>query len=110
VLDWQSVALGPAAVDLALLLVGSMTTIARRAHERILLGEYWRLIVEQGVTGYSQADLWRDYSRSIMWLLAGTVGWLAMVDPASTSGRERLILERQISEPRVFEAALDRAT
>ena len=107
VLDWQTVARGPAAVDVSLLLVSSLTTAERRANEEQLLDEYWQRLVAGGVTGYERADLWHDYRAATMWQLAGTVGWLALVEPATLSGRERLIVERLISEPRVFEAALE---
>jgi Ser/Thr protein kinase RdoA (MazF antagonist) len=106
-LDWQMVALGPPAVDLNLLLVGSMTTDARRSHEAELIGEYHELLRRDGVTDIALGQLLTSYRQATLWHLAATVGWLAWADGAVLTGRERLIVERLITEPRVFQAAID---
>jgi aminoglycoside phosphotransferase (APT) family kinase protein len=106
VLDWQTVARGRAAIDLSLFLAGSLTADVRRACEADLLREYHTLLTTRGVTAYTHADLLRDYRLALLWQLAGTVGWLSAVDVASLVGRERQMVERTISEGRLFVALL----
>ena len=109
VLDWQTVAVGPAVADVNTLLVGSMTTPTRRRHEMELLAEYHELLSAAGVRGLDLAQLVSSYRLASRWHLARTVVWLGNTEPAELAGRERLIVEGLISEPRVFEAALDHA-
>jgi aminoglycoside phosphotransferase (APT) family kinase protein len=106
-LDWQMVALGPPVVDLNLLLVGSMRTDARRSHEAELIGEYHDLLRQDGVTDIALGQLLTSYRQATLWHVAVTVGWRASADGAVLTGRERLIVERLITEPRVFQAAID---
>jgi aminoglycoside/choline kinase family phosphotransferase len=110
VLDWQTVALGPVVVDLNLLLVGSLATSTRRQHERRLLAEYLELLDSRGVLGVRAEELVAAYRLATQWHLATIVTWLATVDRDALSWRERLIVERLISDPRVFNAALDHAS
>jgi hypothetical protein len=63
VLDWQSVALGVGATDVAYFLAGALPREVRRANEADLLALYHRTLTELGVTGYSQAALAADYGK-----------------------------------------------
>ena len=61
VVDWQSCAIGQNAVDVAYLIGGAFQSDERRAIEGELLDSYHRELTEQGVSGYSRADLAEDY-------------------------------------------------
>ncbi len=60
-LDWQTVAYGTGAVDVAYFLAGALTPDERRANEAALLKHYHDALVAGGVRGYSMDDLKRDY-------------------------------------------------
>ena len=68
VLDWQSVALGVGATDVAYFLAGALPREVRRANEGELLGLYHRTLTDLGVTGYSAAALAQDYGRGAVQL------------------------------------------
>lgn len=61
VVDWQSVALGTGAVDVAYLIGGGYAPEARRAVEPVLIDAYLDELGGQGVTGYSRAEFEADY-------------------------------------------------
>ena len=63
VLDWQSFTYAVGATDVAYFLAGALPPDVRRAHEPELLALYLAELERLGVTGYSMADLRRDYSR-----------------------------------------------
>ncbi len=107
VLDWQSVCRGPAAVDIAQFVVGSLAPVSRRAAEAALLAEYHARLVAGGVMGYTMDNLRQDYRLALLWLLAGTVGWLASADMEHLAGRERALVEAAIGDGRLATALLD---
>lgn len=61
VLDWQSVALGFNALDVAYLIGGGFGPDERRACEQDLLDLYHATLVAEGVTDYARAQLDEDY-------------------------------------------------
>jgi len=61
VVDWQSVALGCGAIDVAYLVGGSYAPGARRAIEPALTDAYLHELGAQGVTGYSRDEFEADY-------------------------------------------------
>ncbi len=61
VLDWQTVLFAPGPVDVAYFIGGALDPDSRRVHEPELLARYHRELVANGVSGYSLADLERDY-------------------------------------------------
>jgi aminoglycoside phosphotransferase (APT) family kinase protein len=61
VLDWQSVALGAGAVDVAYFLAGALPADVRRSHEGELLDRYLQRLRAGGVGGYGADELARDY-------------------------------------------------
>lgn len=61
VLDWQSVALGFNALDVAYVIGGGFTPEDRRTVEAALLHSYHDELCTQGVSGYEKADLEQDY-------------------------------------------------
>lgn len=62
VVDWQSVAFGYGAVDVAYLLGGAFASDDRRSMEEALLNHYLRVLEGEGVSDYSWGQLERDYS------------------------------------------------
>lgn len=61
VVDWQSVALGCGAVDVAYLIGGGYSPDARRAVEPALMTAYFDELAAQGVVGYSRGEFEADY-------------------------------------------------
>ena len=59
--DWQTLAVGPPARDLAYFLGTSLTIGDRRAAERELVAEYHAALVDRGVTGYAVDQCFDDY-------------------------------------------------
>lgn len=104
-IDWQSVARGRGAIDLALFLFGSLETTVRRAVEDDLLRRYYHLLVESGVTGYSFAQLMEDCRLALLWLLGANVMWLGSIDIASLGGREKALVDATLEDG--FAALLD---
>ncbi|WAL49538.1 phosphotransferase (plasmid) [Rhodococcus pyridinivorans] len=62
VVDWQTVILGPGAVDVAYFIGGALDTDTRRAHEDELLRGYHRKLLELGVKDYSLKQLSDEYA------------------------------------------------
>jgi len=110
VLDWQGVARGAAAVDVAGFVFGSLAPDERRAAEEELLRRYHTRLVEQGVGGYPLARLREDSGLALLALLARTVGWLVGADPDRLVGRERELTEAVIGDGRLVAALLDHGT
>jgi len=64
ILDWQGLGYGLGTIDVAYWLGTSMTTDARRAHERALVDHYHAALVGHGVPDYSRERCWNDYRRN----------------------------------------------
>lgn len=62
VVDWQTVILGPGAIDVAYFIGGALDVATRRDREDDLLRTYHDELVRLGVTGYSFARLRTDYA------------------------------------------------
>jgi hypothetical protein len=60
--DWQMVAVGAGALDVAYLLTTSLDVEDRRRHERDLLARYLDRLCALGVTGYGAEALFEDYA------------------------------------------------
>lgn len=107
VLDWQSVSWGPAALELAFFLVGSLVPDNRRHTEPDLLRRYHAALTERGVTGYPLDRLITDYRLALLVQLAGTVTWLAHADPDERTGRERALMDAALGDGRLIAALID---
>jgi len=105
VIDWQSVARGRGAIDLALFLFGSLETETRRAVEDDLLQRYYELLIKGGVTGYSFAQLMEDCQLVLLWLLGANVVWLGSLDIDNLRGREKALVEANLQDG--FAALID---
>ncbi|MFD5497902.1 phosphotransferase [Streptomyces sp. NPDC127091] len=62
VVDWQTVILGPASVDVAYFIGGALDTETRRANEDQLLRGYHQNLCDLGVTDYPYERLESDYA------------------------------------------------
>ncbi len=60
-LDWQTLAVGPGARDVAYLLGTSLEIEVRRASEQAIVDIYHADLVTQGVTGYAADQCFEDY-------------------------------------------------
>lgn len=105
VIDWQSVARGRGAIDLALFLFGSLETATRRAVENDLLHRYYELLIKGGVTEYSFAQLMEDCRLALLWLLGANVVWLGSLDVDGLKGREKALVEASLQDG--FAALID---
>ncbi len=63
VVDWQTVALGPALADASYFLGASLLPEIRRSHERELLRGYHERLRAAGIDDYSWDECFRDYRR-----------------------------------------------
>lgn len=72
VVDWQTVADGPALTDVAYLLGGAFEPARRAEVERDLIESYQRRLTDAGVQ-YSFDDCWRDYRVGSVWGVVMTV-------------------------------------
>jgi aminoglycoside phosphotransferase (APT) family kinase protein len=61
VVDWQTIAVGLPARDLAYFLGTSLDPGLRREAERDLVDGYHRRLLDHGVTDYPATECWRDY-------------------------------------------------
>lgn len=78
-LDWQTVAVGPGAQDVAYFLSAALDPGERRAHEGDLVRLYHRELIGRGVTGYDWEACWRDYRRyALHGMLMGVFSALAV--------------------------------
>jgi hypothetical protein len=107
ILDWQGVAGGPAAVDVAAFIVGSLSPADRRAAEDDLLRGYHAMLRAGGVVGYSWQRLRQDYRLAVLRHVAGVIGWLATADRGSVDGRERALLDAILGDGRLAAALAD---
>lgn len=107
VLDWQSVCCGSCAVDIAHFVIGSLNVDDRRAVADDLLRHYHALLQSAGVTDYSFAAFRNHCHLALLWLLAGTVGWLSNVTLYTLMGRERALVEAAFGDNRLITALLD---
>jgi aminoglycoside phosphotransferase (APT) family kinase protein len=109
VLDWQSISRGPAAVDVAAFVFGSLPPERRGSSVDELLCGYHARLAGPGVAGYTLAQL-REHCRwALLWQLAGTVGWLGSV--ASTgdepAGREGELVRASLADGRLISALIE---
>jgi len=107
VVDWQTLAVGLPARDLAYFLATSLPSEDRAAHERELVGVYHRALVGHGVHNYDAETCWQDYRFGMLQVpLITTLGFafsaetergddmvLAMLERGSRAIRELGTLE-----------------
>ncbi|TDC93878.1 phosphotransferase [Actinomadura sp. 7K507] len=64
--DWQTLTIGLPARDLSYFLATSLTTEARRTHERDLVTRYHEALLTHGVTDYPLDLCWDDYRFALL--------------------------------------------
>ncbi len=75
VVDWQTLAVGLPARDLAYFIATSLPADERAAHERDLVAAYHRALTGYGVSGYDVETCWRDYRLGMLQVpLISTLG------------------------------------
>ncbi|MFI4974828.1 MAG: phosphotransferase [Caulobacterales bacterium] len=78
-LDWQTLALGPGATDVAYFLGAGLSPRLRRDHERELVGLYHAELARLGVAGYGFDQCWSDYRRlAVHGILMGVFSAMAV--------------------------------
>lgn len=107
ILDWQSVSRGPALVDVALFIVGSLGVPDRREAELDLLRRYQEALTRAGVTGYRFSQLLDHYRRALLHQLAGIVGWLSRTSPEDLEGRDRALVQAILTDQQLFSTLID---
>jgi aminoglycoside phosphotransferase (APT) family kinase protein len=75
VVDWQTLAVGLPARDLAYFIATSLPADDRAAHERDLVAAYHRALTGYGVSGYDVETCWQDYRLGMLQVpLISTLG------------------------------------
>lgn len=98
VVDWQSVALGTGAVDVAYLIGGSYSPEARREHEAALIATYLAELREGGVTDLSRDAFEREYRHFTFAGINVAVGAAMLVKRTERGDRMFLtMLDRHVS-------------
>jgi thiamine kinase-like enzyme len=80
VVDWQTVQWGPAMIDAAFFLGGSLSVEDRRAHEKSLIRTYHDGLRAAGASEFSWEDCWYEYRRQVFWGLTVVIGAAVMVE------------------------------
>ena len=76
VVDWQTLAVGLPARDLAYFLATSLLPADRAHHERRLVGRYAQALAQRGVGGYDEHTCWQDYRFGMLQVpLIATLGF-----------------------------------
>ena len=86
--DWQFVARGRGAQDLAYFLTQSGDAAVAAAQERALVEAYHARLVENGIVDYDAQTCWDDYRRCALYSLVYPVFTAGMVDPANPAQRD----------------------
>jgi Ser/Thr protein kinase RdoA (MazF antagonist) len=107
VLDWQTVSVGPPALDFAYFVSDSLAVEDRRAAENALLESYVTLLAAHGARSYSVEKLRADCGRALLLRLAGSIGWLTNVTGDDLTTRERALQHAVIANGRLAAALLD---
>lgn len=101
VVDWQSVALGTGAVDIAYLIGGSFAADARHEAEPRLIEAYLDELKANGVAGYDRSDFENEYRHFTFAGINVAVGAAMLVERTERGDRMFLtMLDRHVSHVR----------
>jgi aminoglycoside phosphotransferase (APT) family kinase protein len=89
--DWQGFGRGCALSDVSFVVGNSLTTDDRRANEERIVRGYHDALVAAGVGGYSFAECWDEYGRSLLSALMTTI-FGAMYGVRSERGDEMFVI------------------
>lgn len=90
--DWQTLAIGLPARDLAYFLSTALPPALRREQESALVGDYHDRLVELGVRDYSVADSFTDYRRGMLQGPLITVLGAVLAPTEHTDSADRMFL------------------
>ena len=107
VLDWQSVCVGPIAVDLSTLITGSLSPEDMRLGFDLLLQRYSVSLLAHAGIDYPVEQLRQDMRLALLWRLGGTVGWLSNADVDQMAGRERELVKAAFGDGRLTSALIE---
>jgi len=107
VLDWQSVSIGPIAIDLSTLITGSLSPADLRIGLDDLTERYSRALFTYSGVDYPAVKVIEDVRLALLWRLGGTVGWLSNADVDQLSGRERDLVIAALGDGRLANALVD---
>lgn len=94
VIDWQSAAVGPPAVDVARLLVECLTAEQQRAFGDAAVERYLARLAEAGID--RQTALRREIEQAAVLAMAGVVNWLGATPRPDPPGSRREALGRNL--------------
>lgn len=103
VIDWQMLRRGRAVRDVAYFLSENLLPALRRTNEMPLLMEYHRLLVEEGVSGYTLEDCLTDYRLALLQRFRALVSTIAVM-PFTAAERQMHV---DVLLPRNSAAILD---
>lgn len=107
VYDWQGVRSGPAMLDLAAAVAGSLEPEDRRDVEAELFRRYADLLWAHGVSDYPLHQARHHYRLALLCQVAGRTNWLSTADEASLSPREKDLTASAFGDGRLVAALLD---
>ena len=90
--DWQYVASGRGALDIAYYLTQGGDAALVAPIEQELVQRYHEQLLAGGVTGYGWDACWSDYRRFALYMLVFPIFTVAMIDPTSDEQREALYI------------------
>jgi aminoglycoside phosphotransferase (APT) family kinase protein len=98
VVDWQSVALGSNAVDIAYLIGGAYSPDARREAEPVLIAAYREELARQGIRNQSRDEFEREYRHFTFAGINVAVGAAMLVERTERGDRMFMtMLDRHVS-------------
>lgn len=99
VLDWQMLRRGRAVRDVAYFLSENLLPDVRRDIEKRLLADYYRLLVEGGVSGYTFDDCLHDYRLALLQRFRALVSTIAVMPftPVERQMHVEVLLPRNIA-------------
>jgi hypothetical protein len=89
--DWQGFGRGCALSDVSFVVGNALTPEDRRANEERIVRGYHDALVATGVDGYSFAECWDEYGRSLLSALMTTI-FGAMYGVRSDRGDEMFVI------------------
>ncbi|MGE5156182.1 MAG: phosphotransferase family protein [Betaproteobacteria bacterium] len=107
ILDWQSVARGPAALDAIRIVTGSLTPVDRHSHEPSLLSGYKNALRARGVPEHDLDTFEEQCGLVLLTSFAGIIGWIASTRATELHGREQALRDAALGDGSLIAALLD---
>lgn len=107
VVDWQTVQWGPAMLDAAYFLGGSLSVEDRRAHEQDLIRTYYDKLLADGVSNFSWEQCWEEYRRQVFWGLAMVIVPVMIVERTDRGDEMFMTLFKRVCQQILDLGSLD---